>query len=712
MSITRKISEIDLFKRVKENEKVSWATGVFVGRPFKLTYAEARILVADAWKTKAKGIPQGSFLIAYYDTDPMLQIDARRERDEDGLLEAILLRVIEPAELPTDVDVISSMVEYYKENIRTGTTSQSALDEFTRYEFSFGGLRCSILGCFYKDPSGKIRLGADLENFYSAHNYSVIKPNADILSFIVNYREDGVPGGDGDVRVGKVRYSSSRRFQDTDDEVPVYVKATDFAGRRTGLFGMTRTGKSNTIKKIIQAIETMSSRAPLDIDKPTESEAELLKPFTSDDAPKYPIGQIIFDINGEYANPNLQDDGTAIADLYKSKTVLYSVREKEGFKVLRVNFFNELENGFELIKEFPSIRDDSTRYISNFRSVIMKDLDLDAPPNERTKHERKVAVYFCILHKAGFTHPDGCIVRFRVAKKVRDAVDPQIDPSGGLSLDAACAWWTKLWSAYGTNDGFKKVKKARKTPESAESGELGEPTGSEDLDDVDKEWADDDLKALLVMLTQRRTAGASAPDCSGYRVLREIQNQHTNRIQDPFEDDILECLRKGKIVIVDLSMGDEALQGMFSKRITGHIFRDCMRRFTLAQPNNFIQFYFEEAHNLFPRKDDPTQIYSRIAKEGAKLHMGLVFATQELSSISGNILKNTQNWFVSHLNNEEEIRELRKYYDFSDFSEALIRFSQDTDKGFVRMKTYSNAFVVPVQVDRFAPNDRFAPKGK
>ena len=187
--------------------------------------------------------------------------------------------------------------------------------------------------------------------------------------------------------------------------------------------------------------------------------------------------------------------------------------------------------------------------------------------------------------------------------------------------------------------------------------------------------------------------------------LRPLTDFHTSVQQDAFETDILGQLRAGRIVIVDLSIGSPEVQALFSERICRHIFSDAMRRFTQASPNNFIQFYFEEAHNLFPKRDDKdlSIIYNRLAKEGAKLHLGLIYATQEVGSISSNILKNTQNWFVSHLNNDDEILELKKYYDFSDFAEALLRFSQTTDKGFVRMKTYSSPFVVPAQIDRFPP---------
>ncbi|NET39199.1 MAG: DUF87 domain-containing protein, partial [Cyanothece sp. SIO1E1] len=523
-----------------------------------------------------------------------------------------------------------------------------------------------------------------------------------------------LPEGPSDIPIGKVRYSSSRRFQQTEIDVRVSVQAPDFAGKRTALFGMTRTGKSNTAKKIIQACVEMSAKAPLELDKDVESPEEVLKPLTEENNPKYPIGQIIFDINGEYANPNLQDQGTAIFDLYQDKTVRYSTVPKEGFREMKVNFYADIQTGFELIRSYPTVVADNTRFASNFKSI-----ELDPPANYESdkfssaaqRYERRVAAYLCCLYRAGFSPPSNQRICFTTNATIRDAVNEisgiSVEPKEAdkrkgildLSLEQASNWWDNFWKVYTPTLG-KKQKKSSNTA----------TKGSDDNQADQKEWADDDLKALLVMLTRRREPGQTSLLCNGYRILSSIKEQHTSTVQEPFEDDILKNLRKGKIVIVDLSLGDPNIQALFSERICRTVFSDATYRFTSTLPNNFIQFYFEEAHNLFPKKDDKdlSQIYNRLAKEGAKFNLGLIYATQEVSSISSNILKATQNWFISHLNNEDEIRELRKYYDFSDFTESLIRFSQNTDKGFVRMKTYSNPFVIPVQIDRFPPENLVA----
>lgn len=663
----KNIAQVDILKEGANEDQ-------FVGRPFYLDYDHAHILINDYWKNKVGGVAQGCLLLAFY-----------QNPNDMSTSEVLLLRALGPTKLPTDSDVISSMVEYYKDNLETGGPA-AKLDEFTRYEFSFSGLECRMLGTFYKFNGGdEIEFGADVENFYSANNYKVFKATGSVLKYIVNQRAgDEIAGNENEFALGTVRYSSSRRFdRESEVSVPVYINPKDFLGKRTALFGMTRTGKSNTVKIIIQASTEISGKAPKKLTSEPAGEdamAEVLDPFTDEGAPKYPVGQLIFDINGEYANPNMQDEGTAIYELYKDQVVRYSVLEKKGFKVMKVNFFSDVHSGFELITSF--LGNDTSDYVASFTSI-----DLSAPEDlsdvsAKTRYERKVACYLCCLHKAGFKVPKGFTVKFKSSQDLVSAGMPDISPEKGVNLEDASAWFEQVWGAYDNNEYFTKYPQKHKG----------------------KEWADEDLKALMVFLCRKKTS-TGATSISGFRKLQNtlIQGLHTTSTEKPFQVEIIEALRKGMIVIVDLSQGDPVVQNLYSERICRHLFSDAMNRFVNNIPNNFVQFYFEEAHNLFPKKEekDLSQIYNRIAKEGAKLNLGMIYATQEVSSISSNILKNTQNWFIAHLNNDDETRELKKYYDFSDFVDSLVRFSAKNDKGFVRMKTYSNPFVVPVQIKRF-----------
>ncbi len=661
MSLKDKIhqmADVDIFSEARNED-------LFIGRPYYLDYDKAYLLIADSWKQKVEGVPQGAFLLAFY------------ENEHDDVEECLLLRALGPAKLPTDNDVIASMVEYYKDNLDT-SGSKNQLDQYTRYTFSFSGLECRVLGTFYKDAELGLLFGADVENFYSANNYSVYKPNGQALEKIINFRDGKtVPGCSTDVRIGKVRYSSSLRFQNISEEVPVYVSPKDFIGKRTATFGMTRTGKSNTVKKIIEATTEISESAENTIESGFEMEdiTELLKPYDDNGKPKFKVGQIIFDMNGEYANKNLQDEGTAISDMFKDITERYSVLEKEGFKVMKTNFYEDINAGFELIKSYLT-EEKGSDYVKSFVSV-----DFNEPGkgdrSAYTRWERQVAAYKCCLYKAGFKPSRNYKIRFPGNGEINDSC--KIYPDRGISLDKACMWFTWIFENEG-HDFFIKYKENK-----------------------GKDWVDEELKSILVFLARKKSSRGLG-NLSGYKLLNPLTKYHTNTTTTSFSDDIICHLRDGGIVIIDLSQGSPIIQKTYSEKICNNIFNDAMDRFINMKPNNFIQFYFEEAHNLFPKKDDKdlSQIYNRIAKEGAKLNLGVLYATQEVSSISSNILKNTQNWFIAHLNNEDEIKEIKKFYDFNDFCRGLVKYSSGSDKGFVRMKTYSNAFIVPVQIDRFS----------
>jgi len=353
---------------------------------------------------------------------------------------------------------------------------------------------------------------------------------------------------------------------------------------------------------------------------------------------------------------------------------------------MKVNFYRELEAGFELIRSYLDNKRINVDYVDNFAAVdLPQSDDTDGDFSTRTRNERITAAYLCCLYKAGFPPPAGFNLKFTGNKEIDSKIgNGEINPSKGIGLVHATSWFEWVWKNYDESSFFKDYEKKN-----------------------GYEWADDDLKALMIFLSGYKKPGEKS-SVSGYKKIRirELHDLHTNVSEKSFSDEIPELLRKGKIVIVDLSQGSETVQTIYSERICRSIFSESMGRFVKNSPNNFIQFYFEEAHNLFPKKEDKdlSGIYNRLAKEGAKLQLGMIYATQEVSSISSNILKNTQNWFIAHLNNEDELKELRKYYDFSDFAESLLKFSAGNDKGFIRMKTYTNPFVVPVQVDRFLAN--------
>jgi DNA helicase HerA-like ATPase len=208
------------------------------------------------------------------------------------------------------------------------------------------------------------------------------------------------------------------------------------------------------------------------------------------------------------------------------------------------------------------------------------------------------------------------------------------------------------------------------------------------------DWVDAELEAILNLYS-----GAVG---SGFRLLEPLRPYHSTNRTDDYADEILRELILGKIVIVDLSLGSETILKFCSERIINYILQDAARRFSEGREPVNLQIYIEEAHRLFDRDrmnaPSETDPYVRLAKEAAKYRIGLIYATQEVSSVDPLILSNTSNWIVTHLNNKAEVKELAKYYDFEDFADLTLKAE---DVGFARVKTRSGRYIIPAQIDLF-----------
>ncbi|MYJ73791.1 MAG: DUF87 domain-containing protein, partial [Gammaproteobacteria bacterium] len=251
-----------------------------VGDLIRMDFGEAHVLVHDALRQQVGGVPQGCLLLAGR-SQGALEDGTEPAQEMPSLL---LLRVLGSSALPNDIEMqqarflagqrASDSPDNWDENRNT--------DQFTLNQMRFAGLRCSILGTFrmVKDrESGKWRLafGSDIDNFYAGQGMKVYKPVGDALKRIVNFSTDEASEF-ARVRIGEVKYAAALD-DGRPESVPVLMSTRDGVAQRTALFGMTRTGKSNTVKTLDRAVYALR--------------------LAGDGKERF--AQLIIDPNGEYA---------------------------------------------------------------------------------------------------------------------------------------------------------------------------------------------------------------------------------------------------------------------------------------------------------------------------------------------------------------------------------------------------------------------------
>ena len=656
-----------------------------VGGIFDFGYQEATILTNDAWSHAARGLPQHCLLIAY---PRGLDDPPRTAKIDPEDREIVLLRVIREASLPNQADLARlraedtdrTITDHYRED---GQESRAA-DELTRSLMQQAAFRCRVLGTFVEDDKGDLVFGKDVDAVYAAAGYVVAKPFDESLQLIVDHvelpmgeRADDLPGDepanadlpntDTTMVIGTLRYASSRRREHVahshgqSTEVEVRVRPKDFVAHKTAVFGMTRAGKSNTMKVIASAVHLYAYKTGTR------------------------VGQLIFDPAGEYAYANRQD-GTALAQLGDNVRIYRLGATKadraKNIRPLSLNFFDQTQitGCWSLIESF--FQGDTRKYIQNFLSC-----DPTRDPEETDNYGDKNrllavrAMYYGVLINAGLRPHTGWRCSVPVNEKTRKLIG--IDGDKTLMLDA-----NQLRKASGTI--ARIAAKRNLTPDETEAVKMWVSDSSRGG------HGDPSVDGLVGML-------ASSGSANGYRELRSLREYHSSESHADFATAIYADLARGRLVIVDLSRGSEQVLQTCAERVVSEILAQASHRFREGHPSRPMQIFLEEAHRLLDRdkfnraaaSNDP---YVRLAKEAAKYKIGMIYATQEVSSVDEMILSNTANWVCAYMNNSGELKKLSNYYDFADYTAQILKAD---DRGFVRLRTDSSPYTLPIQVKKF-----------
>jgi hypothetical protein len=328
----------------------------------------------------------------------------------------------------------------------------------------------------------------------------------------------------------------------------------------------------------------------------------------------------------------------------------------------------------------------SSNYVRSFANVKLPSIEsiLALAPDEKTRPIRKIQIYWAILKKAGFQANETRLRGLGLTSRNTKHFDPHFNntlrtaaflavrnsapPVEPQDLDALVA----------ELEVISRFRRENSEDTSLQSG--------------NKPMFDSDDVALLEFLNPASGSGPS--------ILRGYMPYHAPDAGD-FIADILAHLDDSKTVILDLGNATDQIRRYFADMLSKAVFGQQERKFvenTLGE--HFVQLYFEEAHNLFPPESkDLTGVYARFAKEGAKFHIGIVYSTQSPSTINGDLLAQTENFFVGHLSSQDETKSLsRVRIAFSGIEEDILRAKTP---GYMRMLTMSHRFVIPVQTHRF-----------
>ncbi len=456
-------------------------------------------------------------------------------------------------------------------------------------------------------PAAGTKFFAGVRDVPSLMDVEVYRPNQKELQQIVDAKVPGGTGQENLFQIGVLQYGTGETADGKAPSLPPFpinisFNVANLHPKRTAVFGKTGYGKSNLIKCLIALVHHHN-------------------PGTA---------QLIFDVNGEYAFTNLQGQG--LLDIFNQagksgSIVVYSNRRisKNQFtsEVVKPIKFDVIENPEMAVALVVGKRHQRNRTEADYLETLR---DPDMPPTVRAFWR-----CFCVVelgltpashHKARYRAPqpyltknslaDGYMIDdFTLAHEL--LIDPKMSKSDTVK---------NLTGKTGQFSFLKRFHYLEKTGQSSQESSL---------------FVEDEL------------ALTNAEDKKPSDFFRSIK------------DDV----KKGKIVILDLPSIDSNLLAPLSDKVAEEFFRHAQDSFLVDSVDQVsgnknatpLLMYVEEAHNVL--SDSQNTIFPRIAREGRKYGIGLVYSTQRPGSIDEDILTQSENFFVMHVGSEEDAMRLR-----------------------------------------------------
>lgn len=622
----------------------------YLGAVYQLTYDNALVVTNDFRQITVGGVAQNSFLtVAGY--------DAEGEIDE-----VILLSVIGPEPLLTQRELVQVREELASQQVTTNKDTE--VDPQTEARLGTQALRCKVVGTFYKDEDHRIRFGADIDSIRGSALLRVYRPQGLALSRIASFTNNSI-NENARLEVGKVRYTETRKAIDTD--AAMLINVDDIIGAKTALLGLTRSGKSNSMKIILQKVHEYSHGVGK------------------------PVAQLILDPQGEYASFNSQDGNALVSIGDESQVAIYKLMDKSANpkeKFLQFNLFEEvnLPLTFELIKaEISAGISAEANYIAPLMAMNFELLGENASKSQKIHYARKKMGLFALMYESLGNYP---VQPFAVPVGTDLAAEIVASSSKSVALSSYSIDEVLITSTQGAS----KVAASLMREKSAGGDSRLSESWVTEFEEGDAGKFFEQLEAIK----EKGRNGVKA-------AISRIEELHSSRADGDVRENVWHDIEAGKLIVVDLSRGSTKTSQALSELIVNYLLDQASDNFVNGRDPVPFQIVVEEAHNLFERDGnrgdrDP---WVRISKEAAKYKIGLVYATQEVSSVDRKILSNTHNWIISQLISNKELNELANYYQFVDWLSHIRRVET---KGFVRMKTASSPYIIPVQIERFFVN--------